>query len=87
MLIKLKQEGKGASVPNTPIELAIIYKSFNLDVPTDLHNKVFVGLMLFHCNRDQENLRKLKKTYITFHVSDDKQIYSSTRSFNNKKPP
>jgi hypothetical protein len=65
MLVKLKREGKGASVHKPPIEvddIAIIYKSFNLDVPTDLQNKVFVDFMLFYCNRGRENLRELKKT-------------------------
>ena len=36
MLVNLKQEGKGASVHNPPVEvddIAFIYKSFNLDVP------------------------------------------------------
>jgi hypothetical protein len=41
MLVKLKQEGKGASVHKPPIEvddIAIIYKSYNLDVPNDLQS-------------------------------------------------
>jgi hypothetical protein len=42
MLVKIKGEGKGASVHKPPVEvddIAIIYKSFNLDVPTDLQHK------------------------------------------------
>ena len=41
MLVKLKQEGKGASVHKPPIEvddIAIIYKSYTLDVPNDLQS-------------------------------------------------
>jgi hypothetical protein len=67
MLVRLKREGKGASVHKPPIEvddIAIIYKSFNLDVPTDLQNKVFVDCMLFYCNRGRENLREVKKNWI-----------------------
>jgi hypothetical protein len=54
MLVKLKQEGKEASIHNPPIEvddIAIIYNSFNLDVSNDLQSKVFVDFMLFYCNR------------------------------------
>jgi hypothetical protein len=43
MLVKLKREGKGASVHKPPIEvddIAIIYKSFNLDVPTQLATQI-----------------------------------------------
>ena len=72
MLVKLKREGKGASVHKPHIEvddIAIIYKSFNLDVPTDLHNNVFVDFMLFYCNRGRENLRELMKTEFSFHGS------------------
>ena len=41
MLVKLKQEGKGTSVHKPPIEvndISLIYKSFNLNIPTDLQN-------------------------------------------------
>jgi hypothetical protein len=78
MLVRLKQAGKGVSVHKPPMEvddIAIIYKSFNLDEPTDLQNNVFVDFMLFYCNRGRENLRELKKTDFSFHgSSDDKYI-------------
>ena len=84
--MKLKQEGKGASVHKPAIEvddIAIIYKSFNLDVPTDLQNKVFVDFMLFYCNRGRENLRELKKTDFTFHGSGDNK-YIALRDHSTK---
>lgn len=86
MLVKLKQEGKGASVHKPPIEvddIAIIYKSFNLDVPNDLQNKVFVDFMLFYCNRGRENLRELKKTDFSFHGSGDNK-YIALRDHSTK---
>jgi hypothetical protein len=73
-LVKIKGEGKGASVHKPPIEvddIAIIYKSFNLDVPTDLQSKVFVDFMLFYCNRGREILRELQNTDFSFHGSGD----------------
>lgn len=86
MLVKLKQEGKGAIVHKPPIEvddIAIIYKSFNLDVPNDLQNKVFVDFMLFYCNRGRENLRELKKTDFSFHGSGDNK-YIALRDHSTK---
>ena len=86
MLVKLKQEGKGASVHNPPIEvddIAIIYKSFNLDVLNDLQNKIFVDFMLFFCNRGRENLRELKKTDFSFHGSGDNK-YIALRDHSTK---
>lgn len=89
MLVKLEQEGKGpqgGQCPQTPIEvddIAIIYKSFNLDVPNDLQNKVFVDFMLFYCNRGRENLRELKKTDFSFHGSGDNK-YIALRDHSTK---
>jgi hypothetical protein len=86
MLVKLKQEGKGASVHKHPIEvddIAMIYKSFNLDVPNDLQNKIFVDFMLFFCNRGRENLRELKKTDFSFHGSGDNK-YIALRDHSTK---
>jgi hypothetical protein len=64
-------------------DIAIIYKSFNLDVPNDLQNKVFVDFMLFYCNRGRENLRELKKTDFTFHGSGDNK-YIALRDHSTK---
>ena len=86
MLVKLKQEGKGVSIHKPPIEvddIAIIYKSFNLDVCTDLKNKLFVDFMLFYCNRCRENLRELKKTDFSFHGSGDNK-YIALRDHSTK---
>ena len=87
MLVKLKQEGKGVSVHKPPMEvhdIAIIYKSFNLDEPTDPQNNVFVDFMLFYCNRGRENLWELKKkTDFSFHGSSDNK-YIALRNHSTK---
>jgi hypothetical protein len=85
-LVKIKGEGKGASVHKPPIEvddIAIIYKSFNLDIPTDLQSKVFVDVMLFYCNRGRENLRELTKTDFSLHGSGDNK-YIALRDHSTK---
>ena len=89
MLGMIKQEGKGANVHKPPIDavdIAIIYKSFNLNLPTDLQNKVFVDCMLFYCNRGRGNLWELKKTDFRFHGSGDNK-YITLRDHSTKKTP
>jgi hypothetical protein len=65
MLVKLKQERKGISVNKPPIQnddLKKLYDSFDLNVPVDLQNKVFIEFMLYFCNHGRENLRDLQKS-------------------------
>jgi len=61
MLVKLKQ--KGISVHKPPIQnndLKKLYDSFDLNVPADLQNKVFIEFMLYYCNRGRKNLWDLQ---------------------------
>ena len=54
MLVKLKKEGKGIRVHKPPIQnddLKKLYDSFDLNVPADLQNKVFIEFMHYYCNR------------------------------------
>ena len=69
MLVKLKQNGK-ASVqhkePISKVDLHKLYKSFDMDTPAGLQDKVFVDFMLFFCNRGRENLRDIKVSDVIF---------------------
>ena len=62
VIVKLKQEGKGAVKHKeviTPEDMEKLYKYFDahLNSPKVLQSKVFVDVMLYFCNRGRENLR------------------------------
>ena len=62
VIVKLKQEGKGAVKHKEVItrkDMEKLYKYFDahLNSPKVLQSKVFVDVMLYFCNRGRENLR------------------------------
>ncbi|XP_041475625.1 uncharacterized protein LOC121424096 [Lytechinus variegatus] len=78
ILHKLKAEGKGAirhKDPVTPEDMNKIRESFDLTVPKDLQNKVFLDLMLHLCNRGRENLRQMKKDDFAVQTDSANQRY------------
>lgn len=85
-MVKLKQNGKGTSTHKPPLEvddICTLYKSFDLNVPADLQNKVFVDFMLYFCNRGRENLRDLTKSDFNFHGTGENK-YISLRDHSTK---
>ncbi|XP_072040965.1 uncharacterized protein [Amphiura filiformis] len=74
MLVKLKQEGLGyvKHKPTTPKpDFEKIQASMDTSSPKGLQNKVFVDIMLFLCNRGQENLRSMKESDFIIETGDD----------------
>ena len=68
MLVKLKAEGKGATLHKEPIakeDMIKIMSSSALDcsTPRGLQNKVFVDIMIYLCNSGLENLRNMTKSH------------------------
>lgn len=73
MLVKLKQHGKSAVQHKEPLskqDLQKLYRSFDIDTPAGLQDKVFVDFMLYFCNRGRENLREIKTSDFIFNEND-----------------
>jgi hypothetical protein len=58
-------------------------KTFNLNSPTDLQDRVFINFMLYFCTRWRENLRELKKEDFHFHGKGE-QRYVTLRDHSTK---
>ena len=66
VLVNLKKQGKGATQHKQPISSDDFNKLYTSDVlstshPAGLQNKVFIDIMMYLCNRGQENLRNMTK--------------------------
>jgi len=66
VLVNLKKQGKGATQHKQPISPDDFNKLYTSDVlstshPAGLQNKVFIDIMMYLCNRGQENLRNMTK--------------------------
>ena len=76
MLVKLKDEGLGyvkhkSVIPQDDFNKISASKSLDITTPRGLQNKVFIDLMLFLCNRGQENLRSMKPSDFLLATSND----------------
>ena len=65
MMVKLKEEGKGAVKHKEPIEPEDMIKirssaALNQHIPRGLQNKVFIDIMLHMSQRGRENLREME---------------------------
>ncbi|XP_071784526.1 uncharacterized protein [Asterias amurensis] len=72
-LVNLKKLGKGCvqhKNPITPEDMDKINASPRTDIntPAGLQNKVFIDVMMYHCNRGRENIRDLKKSDFEEHT-------------------
>lgn len=78
MLVKLKNEGKGAVRHIEPIQIEDMEKIQNtLDqkTPLGLQNKVFIDIMLHMCNKGRENLREMVKDDFEIKTDATQQCY------------
>ena len=76
VLVKLKLEGLGCVEHKQPLSKEYFRKLYssqqlNIATPTGLQNKVFVDIMIYLCNRDRENLRKMNAS--DFHIMSNSE--------------
>lgn len=76
MLVKLKDEGLGyvhhkATIPQSDFTKMQASSSLDTSTPRGLQNKVFVDLMIFLCNRGQENLRSMTPSDFRVETDED----------------
>ena len=83
MMVKLKNEGLGfvqhkSVIPKSDFAKMQASKSLDMNTPKGLQNKVFIDIMLFLCNRGQENLRSMKVSDFIV-TTDEDGLRSVTR--------
>ena len=86
ILVNLKAPGKGTvdhKLPLTTDDFKKLYASNILDIDNtnSLQNKVFVDIMVYLCNRGQENLREMKTVDFSIMTDSAGNRYVKMRDF------